>query len=390
MDILSRLNAAAGSALRDERLQPASWWRTAKTLARAAAKRADRLAWRVKLIAVLGLAFLVLFLAGPVGIASHFSERLRAESLERGMALVEMLAATNAQAFKDQQDVLFSTASVSAQAGVQGAYVSDADGMIVAPVELYGKRVDAIAGMNASLHERAGEGLRVYRMKGGDYVLTYPVVNYVEQAGGFDRLVNGVAYLRYDADAYGWWYAPAEVLKFVVIAILVGWGCYVLLRRWTLWPLKQLAEQGAGDAGNSLQATGIRFDEVDRLCEARVGAEPHARGTTAGVHTDGASMWHQLESLGIGDYLVLDAHKRIVSVSGVLEKTLKCSFERGTHLLDHSGAAMDALMKLVVAMDAAPGAAVETEVDRSMVLVGAYIENGDGAYVVTFRRKKRR
>lgn len=389
------LSSAVGNMKRDERLKPASLGQWAKAALLAAAARIDRLAWRTKLVATIVASFGLLFLLGPLGLTSQFSEQLRSESLERGMALVELLAASNAAAFKDQQDVLFSTSSVNGQSGVKAAYLSDADGMIVAPVDLYGRRVDAVLGLSTNIHERAGEGLRVYRVKGGEYLLTHPVVNYAEEKGAFERLVNGVAYVRFDADAVGWWYAPVQTLKFLVIAVLIGWGWYALLRRWTLKPMQQLAEQSGSNLLNAtaLSASGIRFDEVDSLCASRLKEEQG--GTAAGAYADAkesAPLWQLFLQLGIADALVLDADKRIASVHGRMQNALKCDFEQGTHLLDHTagGAGMDALMKLLVEMDTHPGVVRETDLDRSNTLVGTYVGDGGGVYVVTLRKKKRR
>jgi hypothetical protein len=141
-----------------------------------------------------------------------------------------------------------------------------------------------------------------------------------------------------------------------------------------------------------LALSGIRFDELEKVCEACADSG-EGRRVVVDRAIESAPWWEGLAALGIEPCLVMDANKRILSVGKEVEQAVKNSFTKGLHLLDHAlqGEAMTALLQLVVEMDQHRNAVADVRLDASRVLKGIFLgQESNGTYIVSVEKKRGR
>lgn len=180
-------------------------------------------------VGVLAFAVLALPLIRTLGSA------LTNESALRGRVLVDLLAASNEAALRENRPDTLTTARVSSEPGVLGAFVLDPMGRVLAPQsEANGTGGSVLASLGADVRARDIRTYRESRVEDGTIVYALPV-----RAEG--RRV-GVAVLHYrTAAATPMWTGVMLVLGSVLLLMGVG-GAVLMARRWTLAPVQELRD----------------------------------------------------------------------------------------------------------------------------------------------------
>lgn len=324
----------------------------------------DNGTWEKKMLTLLiALGVFVLF-AGPISLLSRDSLQLQTESLDRGRALVKLLAASNQQAFIQEQEVLYSIDSVKSEAGVRGAYVADDDGIIVSPVNLFGKEVGDVKNFKQVYFTGSGNELKVYEIGSGKYFLTYPIFVSEESAKGIENVKKGVACLHYDARASlnRVSHRIIEILRFMILLSFAMWGVFILLKRWTLLPILK--------AGEIVQAPLTKEAAVQ------------------GKGYDLKKVWEKLGSVNAGDFVVLDSKKNLIEALGSVDQALKCSLSRGQHLLEalNDSPYLKDVLNLLVQIDRDKESAAELKLPNGVTLKAVYLDMDEGYYILVASR----
>lgn len=352
-------------------------------------KKFESLEWNMKILLLLGAIGLIVFILGPIHYMFGDTVKLQTESLDRGRTLVKLLAASNQEAFSENQEVLYSTDVVKSEAGVVGAYISDADGMILSPVDFFGRPISDLKNLNSVYLEKSGDDLRVYNLKDGVYFLTYPIFNTEETYKGINKIKKGVAYLRYDTKASlnSGGYRYFGIIKFVLFMFLVMWGAYYLLKRWTLLPISkatELCEEGNAN-GLTENIAGIKFSEVAGLAKAalKISGQKNISFATQNKTVTGAEILSRIQSFSANDYIVLDSQKMIVSVQGDVEKKFGCTLKAGDHILDSMSdyPHIEELMNIIVEAERDGKTSRQVSL-KDYVLKGSFIEEGNDNFFV--------
>jgi hypothetical protein len=160
---------------------------------------------------------------------------LAAESSLRGRALVELLAATNEEALRENRPEALSVERVALEPGVVGAYILDPTGRVLAPSEKAG---DAPGGLLSRLGFEVDandiRALREGRAEGSTTVYALPV-----RAEG-RRLGLAVLHYRIGGAVSTW---TVVMLVLGSLLLLMGVAAAVLIaRRWTLAPVQELRD----------------------------------------------------------------------------------------------------------------------------------------------------
>jgi hypothetical protein len=313
--------------------------------------------WDKKFIIMLIALGIIAFFIGPIRFLFVDTTQLQAESLDRAGSLVRLLAASNQEAFSQEQEVLYTTDAVRGELGVEEAFITDNQGMVLAPAEYFGMQAQKIKDFRNFYLEKAGDNLRAYDLGKNHYFLTYPIFNSLETYRGIQEIKKGVAYISYNTSAslnrvhvrY------LEAIRFLVLMILCLWGLFYLQKRWTL-------------------------SYVDEATKNAVKESEKNETTAPESHNLTANFWEKLEQLGLGTYLVLDDKRAIVSHQGAVEKKLKCSLEKGGHLLEclSDSPYFQDMLDAVVALGKEPTNYDATSTDGALKIKGTSVE-GEGA-----------
>lgn len=314
-------------------------------------KHFEELEWNVKLLYLLGLTGIIILFIGPLNFIFRSSLQLQTESLDRGRTLVRLLAASNQEAFSENQEVLYSTEAVRGEVGVVGAFISDASGMILAPADNFGGQVQKTKDFDERYLTQSSDSLKVYDAGGGVFFLTYPILNSEETYKGLEDIKKGIAYIKYDTNfsLNRLESKTVAVMKFIILTILCGWGFYFLQKRWTLYPM--LKATNALKEGELLrEVTKIRFTELDNLLSQ---IKIHLQKKPAEASRDNnktVDFWKQLQPLTIGDFLVLNSNKVLLLKQGSIGKVLETSLTNGEHILEGMGKSphLNDLMQLIL------------------------------------------
>ncbi len=312
-------------------------WDIIKNAVTRSIVRIERLEWKTKVLALIVAFAALMFIVGPVQFLFRDTVQLQAESLDRGRALVRLLAASNQEAFSQNQEVLYSTDAVRGEVGVLDAYVTDADGAIVSPAEYFGKRASDIEELSGASGTTLGADIAVRNRGGGSYILEYPIRVMTETYKGLKAVTKGRAFVLFDArsglNRMG--YQFLEAIKFSLLLVLVAWGAFALLKRWTLTPIRYAAE-GVPEHEDGIAAGGhITFSELKPLLESKGRDAPKARRKTMKQPaTAAAGLRERLSSLVQEPMIILNGKKEIAMTQAAMQKLLGCTLAEGEHLLE--------------------------------------------------------
>lgn len=196
----------------------------------APASTPSTLRFAVLVAAVAVLAFVVL----AMPLLRTLGNALAAESALRGRALVDLLAATNEDALRENRPERLDVGRVASEPGVVGAYILDPMGRTLAPEPSSSNGASLLAGLGVDVDPKDIRRFHESQATNGTTVYALPV-----RAQG-RRL--GVAVLHYRAGAaLSTWTALMLVLGSLLL--LMGVAAAVLLaRRWTLLPVHELRD----------------------------------------------------------------------------------------------------------------------------------------------------
>jgi hypothetical protein len=181
--------------------------------------------------AIAALAFVVL----AMPLLRTLGSALAVESSLRGRALVDLLAATNEEALRENRPETLSTQGVAAEPGVVGAYILDTMGRVLAPAEMSGESAGPLLS-NLGFDVQAKD-IRAFReSRSGDDTTVYALP--VRAQGR--RLGVAVLHYRIGAAVSRW---TVVMLVLGSLLLLMGVAAAVLLaRRWTLLPVQELKD----------------------------------------------------------------------------------------------------------------------------------------------------
>lgn len=198
--------------------------------------------------AIAALAFLVL----AMPLLRTLGSALAAESSLRGRVLVDLLAATNEDALRENRPETLSIERIALEPGVIGAYILDPMGRVLAPAEMSGELSGSLlSNLGFDVDAKDIRAFREGRAGGNTTVYALPV-----RAEG-RRL--GVAVLHYRVGgAVSRWTVVMLVLGSLLL--LMGVAAAVLVaRRWMLAPVQELRDD----------VEALRSGLVDSLAEDR-------------------------------------------------------------------------------------------------------------------------
>jgi pSer/pThr/pTyr-binding forkhead associated (FHA) protein len=176
-------------------------------------------------LAVTVLLSLVAYLVVAVPLVLSTGRSLRNETLARGRALVDLLAAHNMTALAAGEEQALSVESVSNRPGVEDALVLNREGRVMAPAGRSGEALEIIEGTTKKVSE-IGEYFQE-RTSAGDYALVTPLTHEGERIG--------FAVLRYSgAEAAEGRTVPGLLL--LGFLLILGGACaaYFLTRKKTV------------------------------------------------------------------------------------------------------------------------------------------------------------
>jgi len=181
--------------------------------------------------ATAALAFVVL----AVPLLRTLGSALATESSLRGRALVDLLAATNEEALRENRPETLSNQRVAAEPGVVGAYILDPMGRVLAPVEMSGEPAGQLLS-NLGFDVQAKD-IRTFReSRAGEDTTVYALP--VRAQGR--RLGVAVLHYRVGAAVSRW---TVVMLVLGSLLLLMGVAAAVLVaRRWTLLPVQELKD----------------------------------------------------------------------------------------------------------------------------------------------------
>jgi hypothetical protein len=165
---------------------------------------------------------LVAYLLLAVPLVFSIRSSLWDESLARGRALVDLLAAHNETALAAGENQALSVESVSNRPGVEDALVLDMGGHVLAPGDRSGGAYETIEGTAKKVSE-IGDFFQG-RTSAGDYVLVKPLTRQGERIGFVVLRYSGVAVAERKT---------VPVLLFLGFLLIVGgaWGAYLLSQK---------------------------------------------------------------------------------------------------------------------------------------------------------------
>ena len=182
-------------------------------------------------VATAALAFVVL----AMPLLRTLGSALAAESSLRGRALVDLLAATNEEALRENRPETLSTERVAGEPGVVGAYILDPMGRVLAPAEKSGESSGPLLS-NLGFDVEAKDIRAFRKSRAGDDTTVYALP--VRAQGR--RLGVAVLHYRVGAAVSRW---TVVMLVLGSLLLLMGVAAAVLVaRRWTLLPVQELKD----------------------------------------------------------------------------------------------------------------------------------------------------
>lgn len=199
------------------------------------------LPWTVRLASIFALAGLLLLVA-PGGLMSQLarvSAAAEEQAVDRGRALAIALAARNASAFEEHDDLVLDVSLVKGEPGVRRALVVDAHGTVRAPPE---RARQSVTGTAAFIEASEHGDVTALRGDGGTWSILAPI-----RAGPVDgapATVEGWAFLEVDVAvmAASSKVGAGRVGAAILTLALVMTGAFVLARRLAVRPLTDLQE----------------------------------------------------------------------------------------------------------------------------------------------------
>ncbi|MBN1334482.1 MAG: FHA domain-containing protein [Deltaproteobacteria bacterium] len=210
--------------------------------ARRLEERMGRWPWNLRLAGVFVLAGLLLVLAPGGGLlaqVAHVSDVAEAGSVERARALALALAAQNAPAFQDRNQLRLDVSIVKDLPGVRQAYLTDTRGAVRAPVETLGRSIAGTASFDEAIERGTVTAVKAGR---GRWTVLAPIR--ARPVEGAPARIEGWACLDYDARAAIAGSDPRDrrVPAAVLVIVLALGGAFVLTRRLIARPLATLGE----------------------------------------------------------------------------------------------------------------------------------------------------
>lgn len=190
------------------------------------------LPWTSRFLLITSLLALTVYLFLAFPLVRTLGNTLRAESLRRGRALLELLAANSGAPVGEGRTRDLSVDGVLREERVKGAVLLDLEGKVLAPSSRSGETLSRLDGIDAPIAD-----IRTFylgRVSGGDYVMVQPLVHRGRRVG--------LAVVTYEAaSASGGWTAAILFLAFLValLGVLVS---LVLAKRMTLAPVTSLRD----------------------------------------------------------------------------------------------------------------------------------------------------
>jgi len=181
--------------------------------------------------AIAALAFLVL----AMPLLRTLGSALAAESSLRGRVLVDLLAATNEDALRENRPETLSIERIALEPGVIGAYILDPMGRVLAPAEMSGESSGVF--LSKLGFDVQAKDIRAFReSRAGDDTTVYALP--VRAQGR--RLGIAVLHYRVGAAVSRW---TVVMLGLGSLLLLMGVAAAVLVaRRWTLLPVQELKD----------------------------------------------------------------------------------------------------------------------------------------------------
>lgn len=244
-----------------------------------ARRRAAALPWGIKFVLILAGLGLLAYLVLAVPLVNTMRTALREESLLRGRALLNYLAAMNAPILGAKRTQELSTDMVLKEPGVKDALILDLNGRVLAPSIRSSESFETIPGVDRKVSEIFTFYLG--RNEGGDYNLVLPLMQRGQRVG--------VAVLTYSAAGVA---ERGSVPALLVLGFLViAGGVYaatIFSRRITLAPLVSLTDDVEsvikGDSefvpgDQAYRELADLAESVNRLIERMPTASPPAQPT---------------------------------------------------------------------------------------------------------------
>jgi len=198
-----------------------------------ARRRAAALPWGIKFVLILAGLGLLAYLVLAVPLVNTMRTALREESLLRGRALLNYLAAMNAPILGANRTQELSTDMVLKEPGVKDALILDLNGRVLAPSIRSSESFATIPGVDRKVSEIFTFYLG--RNEAGDYNLVLPLIQRGQRVG--------IAVLTYSAAGVA---ERGSVPALLVLGFLViAGGVYaatIFARRITLAPLVSLTD----------------------------------------------------------------------------------------------------------------------------------------------------
>jgi hypothetical protein len=198
-----------------------------------ARRRAAALPWGIKFVLLLAGLGLLAYLVLAVPLVNTMRTALREESLLRGRALLNYLAAMNAPILGANRTQDLSTEMVLKEPGVKDALILDLNGRVLAPSIRSSENFETIPGVD----KKVGEIFTFYlgRNDAGDYNLVLPLIQRGQRVG--------IAVLTYSAAGVA---ERGSVPALLVLGFLIiAGGVYaatIFARKITLTPLVTLQD----------------------------------------------------------------------------------------------------------------------------------------------------
>ena len=340
-----------------------------------------RLPWIWRLRTVLWGSSIILFLLGPVYWLDFTGDQLEAEALDRARHLTELLAVTNAEPLKKQQEIFYTINPVINESGVEEAIVADLEAMIVAPVARYGQPT------NKELLNTAKKQLRIHTLAPHRYLLITPILAQQETRQGLRQRRYGYAIIRFNtATALSRLKNRSiETFKYaiwmVLALLLIEW---LALRKWTQEPIKVLTQLNTQESLANHQMT-ANFPELQQLLEKLRSQQGEVSGSTA-ESIDWKNFWSQLSNIPLKSFIISNSSKNILGVQGEINQQLQTAFEHDSHLLEglssspFQGALLQFIMKLE--QSSTEQLPLQETLAEDLVLAGMRLDGGNETLLV--------
>jgi HAMP domain-containing protein len=180
---------------------------------------------------VLGVA-LTVYLVLALPLVRTLGNALREESLRRGRALLDLLAAANATAVAEGRARDLQVEMVTREERVKEAFILDLQGKVLAPSSRVDETFETIDGIQPAIEE-----IRTFylgRRGNGDYAMVEPILDRGQRIG--------IALVVYEvATASGSWAVAVLFLGFLVLMLAVLVAVF-MAKRFTLEPIAALRD----------------------------------------------------------------------------------------------------------------------------------------------------